>query len=423
MQLFNKNTYSQFDFTQKHVIIYSKHANHIYKEYTMPQAIIIGSGFAGAVSARQLAEHGFKVTLLEKRSHIGGNMYEEFDGNGIRIHKYGPHIFHTNNETVFEYLKRFSDFYPYEHRVLGKIDGKLVPIPFNFRSLDMLFSEEKASALKEKLLHAYNGQQKVSILELLASSDPDIKAFGEYVFDRVFVHYTAKQWQQPIEEVDTSVINRVPVILGYDDRYFGDKFQYMPEDGFTKLFEKLLDHPDIAVRTGCSASERLNFDAESHKIFFDGEEFTSPVIYTGPIDELFGNRYGRLPYRSLNLVFEQLEREIFQPASVVNYPNEEDFTRITEFKHLTGQKSGRYTAILKEYPCRYNPDGDVGSIPFYAIINEENNSLYKKYRETAEQFPNLYLCGRLADYKYYNMDAAAAAALELSEKIISKYGK
>ncbi len=380
--------------------------------------LIVGAGFSGAVTARQMAEkYRKKVLILEKRPHIGGNMYEACLENGVRVHCYGPHIFHTNSREVFEYLQRFSDFYPYEHRVLGRIDGKLVPIPFNFTSLEALFPKEKAEAVKRALKAAYPSQQKISILELLKSPEGLIREFGEYVYDRVFVHYTAKQWQQPIEAVDTSVINRVPVVLGYDGRYFQDEFQYMPSQGYTKLFENLLEHPNIQVELNCDASERLVFEEASGRTLFDGEEFSGPVVYTGAPDVLLGCRLGALPYRSLDMIFKQLNEDEFQPAAVVNYPNEEDFTRITEFKHMTGQRITGRTAILKEYPAAYRPGAETGNIPYYPIQSPENQKLYNRYAESLSKFPNLFLCGRLAEYKYYNMDGAVYQALRLSEKL------
>ena len=380
--------------------------------------LIVGAGFSGAVVARRMAEkHHKKVLILEKRPHIGGNMYEETLENGVRVHRYGPHIFHTRSREVFEYLQRFSDFYPYEHRVLGKIDGKMVPIPFNFTSLEELFPKKNADAIKQALKAAYPSLQKISILDLLKCPDGLIRAFGEYVYDRVFVHYTAKQWQQPIEAVDTSVINRVPVVLGYDDRYFQDEFQYMPSQGYTRLFENLLDHPNIQIKLNCDASAHLSLEEDTGRILFDGEPFASPVVYTGAPDVLLGCRFGALPYRSLRMVFEQLNKDVFQPAAVVNYPNEEDYTRITEFKHMTGQKIKGRTAILKEYPMAYRPEAEIGNIPYYPIQNPENQRLYQDYRNALSKFTNLHLCGRLAEYKYYNMDGAVYQALRLSERL------
>lgn len=379
--------------------------------------LVVGAGFAGAVIARKAADEGKKVLIVEKRAQIGGNMYECFDDNGVRIHLYGPHIFHTNNDKVFNFLKQYSKFYPYEHKVIGRIDGKLVPIPFNFTSLEMLFEKEKAEEIKEKLLKSYPGQEKVSILELIKHEDETIREFGEFVFEKVFVHYTAKQWGIPAEEVDKSVINRVPVVLGYDDRYFKDKIQYMPKNGYTELFENMLNSENIDIILNKNITEILKLDFENNKTYLDGEEFNNPIVFTGAVDELLKFKYGRLPYRSLNLVFEKYNKTYYQTNSVVNYPNEEKFTRITEFKYLTEQELDGKTTILKEYPLKYDPNNEKCLDPYYAIINEENLKMYDKYKKETEKFKNIHLVGRLAEYKYYNMDAVVERALEESEKI------
>lgn len=374
------------------------------------EALIIGAGFAGAVCARRLADRGYTVTLLEKRAHIAGNMYDGPDDLGIRVHWYGPHIFHTSSRRVWDYLCRYARFFPYEHRVLGRIDGRLVPIPFNFTSLEKLLPEQ-AAALERQLSAAFPKQDRISILELLSRPEDSLRELGEYIYDRVFVHYTAKQWQLPIEQVDRSVINRVPVVLGYDDRYFRDTWQAMPEEGYLPLFQKLLE--GVEVRLNCDAMAHLEL-AEGC-IRLDGQERRGPVIYTGALDELFGRQYGPLPYRSLDLSTECRSQEWFQPAAVVNYPNEEAFTRITEFKYLTRQQIPNGTTIMKEYPLSYRPED--GSIPYYPIASPENEALYQRYRALAEGYPELYLCGRLAEYRYYNMDGVIERALELCDSI------
>ena len=379
--------------------------------------LVIGSGFAGATLARKFADAGKKVLIYEKRSNIGGNMYEEILNNGVRVHKYGPHIFHTNNEKVFNFLQNYSEFFFYEHRVIGKINDTLVPIPFNFKSLELLFAKEQADKIKEKLLTKYNNSQKVSIFDLINDKDETIKKFGEFVYKNVFENYTAKQWNIPISEIDTSVINRVPVILGYDDRYFQDKYQYMPKYGFTKLFENLLDSPNIDIKLNTNALEEI--EIKNSKIYLHNIEFTGPVIFSGAIDELFNYEYGALPYRSLNLVFENYDVNYYQSSSVVNYPNEEDFTRITEFKYLSNQLVNGHTTILKEYPQSYDYKNEK-TIPYYAIINDDNLKQYNKYLDLAKKIPNLYLCGRLSEYKYYNMDAVIERALNMYEDIKDK---
>lgn len=382
--------------------------------------IIIGSGFAGATLARKFAENNQKVLILEKRNHIGGNMYEEVLENGIRIHKYGPHIFHTNSDRVFEFLRQFGDWYFYEHRVLGKINDQLVPIPFNFKSLEILYNQKEASMLKEKLLKKYPDQKKISILDLINDQDKEIQKLGRFIYKNVFENYTAKQWNMPISQIDTSVINRVPVILDYDDRYFQDKIQYMPKDGYTEIFNNMLNHPNITVELSTNALDKLT--VKGNKIYYLQQEFTNPVIYSGAIDELFSYQYGALPYRSLKLDFETKNMNYYQPVSVVNYPNEEKFTRITEFKYFSNCLLSSSTTILKEYPQNYDHKNEK-TIPYYTIQNEENLKLYHQYLNQANKIPNLYLCGRLAEYKYYNMDAVIERALDLYETIFEKTHK
>lgn len=386
------------------------------KEY---DAIVIGAGFAGAVISRVIAEEkNKKVLLIDKRDHIGGNMYEMYDTNGVRIHLYGPHIFHTNNEKVFEYLKRFSDFYKYEHKVIGKIDGNLVSIPFNYTSLDILFEKEKAELIKQTLKKEFPNELKVSILDLINSDNKIVKEFGNYVYEKVFANYTAKQWGIPVSQIDSSVINRVPVVLGYDDRYFNDSIQYMPKDGFTTLFENMLNNENIDIKLNTNVKDILKLDFNTNKVKYMENEFKGDIFFSGAIDELLDFKYGRLPYRSLNLVFEQYKMDNYQTNSVVNYPNDEKFTRITEFKYLTNQVLKGETTILKEYPQKFDANDKKCKDPYYPIKNDENLALYAKYENDIEKFKNIHLCGRLAEYKYYNMDAVIDKALNLSRSVV-----
>lgn len=383
------------------------------KEYDI---VVIGAGFAGATIANKMANYGKKVLIIDKRDHVGGNMYECYSNNGVRIHLYGPHIFHTNSEKVFNYLKNFSEFYKYEHKVIGNIDGKLVPIPFNYKSLEILFDLEKANIIEEKLNKKYGEGSKVSIYNLINDEDEVIRKFGNYVYDKVFAQYTAKQWEMPIDKIDNSVINRVPVVLGYDDRYFNDTIQYMPEEGFSVLIQNMLNHDNIDIKVNTNSSEIIKLDFNNNKVYLFDKEFLGKVFFTGAVDELLNYKYGALPYRSLNLVFEEYDEDYYQSNSVINYNTSEKYTRITEFKYLTNQKLNGRTTILKEYPLRYD-HLSTKSDPYYPINNKENLELYDKYKKDIEKFSNIYLCGRLAEYKYYNMDAVVESVLNLFEEL------
>ncbi len=396
----------------------------------MVDALIVGAGYAGAVSARRLAEDGGKrVLVLERRGHVAGNAYDCPDAAGILIHQYGPHIFHTNDRRVFDFLSRFTQWRRYQHRVAAslprdnpeavpahkKTDGRFFfPVPFNLDSLENAFGPTEGRRLGEKLLAAYPAQSQVTILELRQNPDPEVSAIADYVYGHVFVHYTMKQWGQTPEEIDPNTTARVPVRLSRDDRYFQDAYQGMPLEGYTPMFERMLDHPNITVETGVDALRRLELADGSIRL--DGETFGGPVIYTGQADELFGFKFGPLPYRTLDFRYETLARDFFQAWGTVNYTVDGDFTRITEFKHLTGQEKPGVTTIMREYSRAYAGAG--GEIPYYAIINPENNALYAKYKAEADKYPGLHLLGRLAEYKYYNMDAIAARALALTDSMI-----
>ena len=378
----------------------------------MFDSVIIGAGVAGCVAARHLAESGRKVLVLEQRDHIGGNCYDEKDEHGILIHKYGPHIFHTKEQKAYDYLSRFTDWYAFGHEVVANVHGKLIPVPFNLNTLHMVYEQEKADALEKKLIDAFGLESRVPILKLREHEDPEIREIADYVYENIFLHYTMKQWGQTPEQIDPAVTGRVPVLISHDNRYFQEPWQGMPLHGYTLMFEKMLDHENITVETGVDARSRVTFSEGS--VSLDGQAFTGDVIYTGPLDELFDCRFGRLPYRSLRFDFEYYDKPDYQGHSVVNYTVSEDFTRITEFKYLTGQKA-EGTTIVKEYPFAYT--GAAGEIPYYSIANAANQKLYEQYRGLVEHIPNVWLLGRLAEYKYYNIDAMVLKALELTDKI------
>ena len=378
----------------------------------MYDIIIIGTGYAGAVSARILAEKGKKILIIEERDHIGGNAFDETDEHGILIHTYGPHIFHTKDKEVYDFLGRFTEWIPYHHKGVGNVYGKYIPIPFNLNSIRMVYEKEKAEDIIEKLISEYGKETAIPILRLRENKDEAIRELADYVYENVFVKYTGKQWGLKPDEIDPAVTARVPVILTEKDGYFTDEYQAMPKEGYTALFKKMLAHPDIDIRLNTSAKDILKL--ENGEILFECAEFEGKVIFTGMTDELFDRCFGSLPYRSLKFDFTYHNTDSYQPEAVVNYTVDEDFTRITEFKKMTGQKV-KGTTIMKEYSLKFIPDTEL--IPYYAIVNDENKALYNKYAGLATEYKNLYLLGRLAEYKYYNMDAITKKALELCERI------
>lgn len=378
----------------------------------MYDIIVVGAGTAGCTVARKFAEQGKKVLILEKKNHIAGNCYDAKDEHGVLIHVYGPHIFHTSKENVYEFLSRFTEWYNFRHEVVANVHGQYMPVPFNLHTLKAAFGEERAKELEEKLIHIYGMGTKVPILELMNHEDEDLQIIGKFVYDNIYVYYTMKQWGKKPEDIDPAVTARVPVNISYDNGYFADKYQGVPLQGFTAMFENMVNHENITIEFGVEAKEVLH--VEDGKILYQSEEFNGDVIFTGTIDEFFDCKYGRLPYRTLDFVFEHYERDDFQGHSVVNYTVDQDYTRITEYKYLTGQKC-KGTTISKEYPSAYI--GENGQIPYYVIANEENYALFAKYKAEVQEIPNFYLLGRLAEYQYYNIDVMVEKAMELVEKL------
>ncbi|TDM06893.1 MAG: UDP-galactopyranose mutase [Ideonella sp. MAG2] len=362
---------------------------------TPPSFLIVGAGFAGSVCARQLADAGHRVLIIDKRPHIGGNAYDCLDAHGVLIHPYGPHIFHTNSKTVFEYLSRFTDWRFYEHRVLAKVGEQLLPIPINRTTLNKLYSLN----LSEEEAQAYIERVREPRSPLKSSEDVVLNSVGKDLCDKFFRGYTRKQWGLELSELSAGVAARIPTRTNDDDRYFSDSFQFMPAQGYTRMFEAMLDHPLITVQTGQ--------DFEALREHYAGVR----LIYTGPIDSYFKQCFGPLPYRSLRFDHEHLaQAEDFQAVGTVNYPNDHDFTRITEFKHLTGQKASG-TSIVREYP---QAEGD----PYYPIPRPETEALFKRYEALAEQESHVTFVGRLAQYRYYNMDQIVAAALSCCQRLL-----
>ena len=357
--------------------------------------LIVGAGFAGSVIAERLAEGlGRRVLLIDRRPHIAGNAYDHYDEAGVLVHRYGPHIFHTNAQRIVDYLSRFTEWRPYEHRVLAQVDGQLVPIPINLTTLNALYGLSMSSEEAEVFL----AERAEPVATIRTSEDVVVNQIGRELYEKFFRGYTRKQWGLDPSALDKSVTSRIPTRTSEDDRYFGDTFQIMPTDGYTQMFERMLDHPNIDLL--------LNTDFKAVR----DEVKYAHLIYCGPIDEYFDFQLGHLPYRSLRFEHQTLEQEHYQPVAVVNYPHPDvPYTRITEYKHLTGQTHPR-TSITYEFPC---DDGD----PYYPVPRAENAELYKRYRALAEQTPNVTFLGRLGTYKYYNMDQVVGQALALYRDI------
>lgn len=382
------------------------------------EVIIVGAGISGVSAARCLADAGRRVLVLEERAFIGGNVRDHKDGNGIFIHDYGPHIFHTDNERVYAFLSRFSPFHAYRHRVMADVPGGaggriMMPVPFNLASLESAFGSGRAAELERKLLGYYPGQDAVSVLELMSHEDLDIARIGSYVYEHIFKHYTAKQWGMAPGDVDKSVIARVPVRLDRLDGYFRDKYQGIPSNGYTRLLESMLDNDLITVETNANGLFELEF--RDGRVYLGGEPFDGPVIYTGQIDRLFGYSHGRLPYRSIDFKIRVCVGNYIQPCATVNYTMDRDMTRTTEFKHFLPCQNSNMTVLCDEYPIDY-ADG-AGHVPCYPVKTPESEAMFELYRAEAGRYSNLHLLGRLATYAYLDMDDAVAAALELCDAI------
>ncbi|MFT3952089.1 MAG: UDP-galactopyranose mutase [Oscillospiraceae bacterium] len=375
---------------------------------------IVGAGFAGSLLARLLAENGMRVTVYERRGHIAGNMYDYTDENNIRIQKYGPHTFHTNLDHVYALLQRFTEFTPYRLKCEAVIDGIPTPSPFNFKTIDQFFEPDYAAFLKEKLTVRYP-QGKATVLEMLECDDADIRAYAQFLFEKDYKLYTAKQWGKKPEEIDPSVLRRVPIVFNYNDTYFYDKYEGLPRAGFTALFENILDHPAITVRLNEDAMAHICIDDESGTVLFDGQ--AQPVVFTGAIDELFGWRFGRLPYRSLYFELERHDKKDYQNVAIVAHPADAAFTRITEYTKLPVQDVGNVTVIAKEYSVAFDRANSRGNEPYYPVLTEESRAMCQTYQEYARRFHNLILCGRLADFQYYNMDQVIDRTLTVFEAI------
>lgn len=349
--------------------------------------LIVGAGFSGSTVAERLAsQKSKKVLIVDSRPHVGGNAYDFIDEYGLRIHRYGPHIFHTNSDRVFNYLSLFTEWMPYEHRVQAHVDGRNVPIPINLDTINQLYGTQYDSFSLTKYFNSVRSE-----IEIKNSRDVVVAKVGEELYEKFFKNYTYKQWGIAAESLDPSVCARIPIRVNRDSRYFTDKYQYMPMRGYAHLFERMLSNPNIFVMLGVSFDEISKYVQYKH------------LVYTGPVDQYFSYRLGRLPYRSLNFRYEYHDKEYFFRNGTVNYPNDYEFTRITEMKYLTGQHNPK-TVLVYEYPTG---DGE----PFYPMPTTESRELYQRYYQMAQGEPGVTFLGRLGTYKYYNMDQVVAQAL------------
>ena len=380
------------------------------------KCVVVGTGFSGAILARKIAEELNKpVIVLEKRPHVGGNMYDETDEHGILVQRYGPHVVVTNEWSVIRFLSQYAEMLPHTVKELSYMDDQYVRLPFNFESIQQILGFEKAEPVINKLRREFKGRARVPIRELCDCADADISCFGNLLFEKSFRTYCAKQWDVDPAKLDISIMGRSAIAMGYDERYMNKDFQFLPRGGFTKMFENMLDHPNITVRTNCDALEHLHIDEQQHQILLDG----SPVellVYTGAVDELFDVKYGELPYRSLDIRYEWFDQDKIYPEKIISYPQAPGYTRRTEYKFMMEDPSAAEgTTIATEYPVPYVKGGQHA--PYYPVITEDTKKRYAMYLQEATTYENLFLCGRLAEFKYYNMDDCILHALKVFEEI------
>ena len=379
----------------------------------MKQALIIGCGLSGAVVARELAEKGYKVKILERRNHIGGNMHDHVDEHGILVHDYGPHTFHTKKKELYEYVCKYADWDEFHLTCGAEINGICTPAPFNFKTIDDFYIPNEAEILKREIKKEFPDRDTATVVEVLDSKNSIVHDYAQFLFDNDYSLYSAKQWGVSPSEIDPCILKRVPLRFNYEIGYFDDEYQVMPHISFTAFFERLLMHPNITIKLNTEALEIVQIKAK--KTMVDGQEVDYPIVFTGALDELFDCCYGELPYRSLKFKWVHEDIESKQDMPVVAYPQAPDFVRIIEYKKLPVQDV-RGTTYEIEYSLPYNPREK--NEPYYPLITAESQKLYKKYSELAAEIENLYICGRLGDFKYYNMDQALEKAIEVSGRII-----
>lgn len=377
-------------------------------------AIVVGAGLSGSVVARELAQKNLMVLVIDRRGHIGGNVYDSVNDKGILVHNYGPHIFHTSNDKVYDYISKYSKWVKYGLKCATEINGDLYEVPFDFCTVDNFFVNDDSASVKKALLEEYNNCDNVSILDLLRSKNTKINKLGHFLYEQDYKPYTEKQWSANILEISPEVLSRVPIRLGYSKSYFNDKYECLPEDSYTTFVGNILKHNNIDVILNIDVNDYLNVDIDGHKICIGKNTYRGKIIYTGAIDELFGFIYGKLPYRSLLFEWKTVHEKNHQEYPVITFPSKAKYTRITEYTKLPIQEDTDYTTYAIEYPTFYKKGI---SEPYYPILTENNIKLYQKYARLAKTFDQLVLCGRLATFSYINMDQAIENALKIADLI------
>lgn len=379
--------------------------------------LVIGCGLTGSVIARELAERGKKVTIWDRRKHIGGNMYDYVDVHGVLVHKYGPHIFHTNKKYLLEYMYKYGDWQPYILRCGTEMLGQLTPTPFNYKTIDQFYTRKKAEILKKAIEEEFLGCKSATVVDVLNAKNNVVREYGKFLFEHDYKLYTAKQWGIPAEKVDSSILKRVPLRFSYEEGYFDDKYQVMPKDSYTTFFANLLNHENIEVKLGIEARDYIRISANGDFVEIDGKKAMIPVIYTGALDDLFNADNGKLPYRSLRFEWHYENIDSKQPYAVTAYPESEGYTRITEYKKLSMQDVVG-TSYAIEYSLSYDIENDRE--PYYPVLTEKSKKRAGMYKRRVEKVKNLYVCGRLGDFRYYDMDQALERALVIAGRVEGK---
>jgi len=382
----------------------------------MKNIIVVGCGWSGTLLAWKMAEDmDLSVKVIERRNHIAGNMYDEYDEHGFLIQKYGPHHFYTNNYNIYHLVEQFGEFFPHYCKSHNFIDGKYVSMPFNFYTLQELVGREHAAVLIPKLREEYKGRDRVPVFELLQSEDKDIAAYGNLLFDKSFRPYIAKMWDVPVDKIDSYVLGRRAMAMSYDERMTDHDFQGLPKEGFTKIFERILDHKNISVYLNTDALEHISFK-DDHVLYDD--KYVDCLIFTGPIDELFQFKYGKLPYRSLDIRWEYYDEDSVLPTEGAAYPQADGYVRRTEYRKMMYDTTGlKGSVISTEYPLPYDRDSKLGNEPYYPVVTAESQAIYNKYLEEAKRYKNIFLCGRLAEFRYIDMHTCIEHALEYFEDV------